>query len=308
MQSLPVCGDVGQDAAMDGSVSESSIYTMFPSVVRSRISVLTSLRSTARTIVSHGSGVGRRRYPFGYAGTTKEKESCSSVSTTDSSRATTPTLERDVGDDGKSSQDLSVVVLPQQETRSGVDWDIAMTGVRLWVSAKTQAEQGGDPVALRSMHIDAIRYMHMALPSELTPLEMQSLRASMSPQLVVQTQDTQASDARPEPNMLRQSVARTVCLLVAGLLFMLPVITTFLNRCFEFERQHHLTERLISGGLDFTSTLGERGIELRHLLVRFRNGWVGIACIDIGAWLIDGVIGGLQDGMDAVAQNRDKLS
>merc|ERR1711939_526986 len=58
----------------------------------------------------------------------------------------------------ESTQELSLRTLPQAETSTGIDWDVAATGIRLWVTAKTQAEQGGDRIALRSMHIDALRY------------------------------------------------------------------------------------------------------------------------------------------------------
>ncbi|KIW65975.1 hypothetical protein PV04_08188 [Phialophora macrospora] len=301
----------GTDTLPVRKISKSSIYTMIPSMVRSRIPVMTSLRHTARTIVLHGSRVrrgGGEGYGLSCIETTKEKESFSVASTTDSSRATTPTT-RPVSPEGRvPSQDLSLTNYPRPETRSGVDWDVAMTGIRLWATAKAQAEQGGDPLALRSMHIDALRYMHMALPSDLTPLEIQSLRASMSPQVIAQTAELGELHGPRQPNILRQSIAQAVCWLVAGLLLVLPMIMTLINRLLQFERQHQVTERVISNGFQVTSALGERGIELHQAIVRFKGGRVGGACFDLGSWILEGIVGGVNDGLDAVAQSRRRMS
>ena len=207
-----------------------------------------------------------------------------------------------------STQELSLKMLSQQETSSGVDWDVAATGVRLWITAKTQAEQGGDVNALRSMHIDALRYMHMALPENLTALEVDSLRASMSPRILYQSPLLPQIDRKSNPSLLRQGVARIVCWLVAGILLILPVIMAFLNRALQFERQHQLTEKVLANGLDLTSALGERSLELQKALSRFKDGRLGSACVDAGSWLIEGIVGGVNDGIDAVAQGRTRAS
>ncbi|EXJ67903.1 uncharacterized protein A1O5_09250 [Cladophialophora psammophila CBS 110553] len=291
-----------------GDLSRSTIYTMIPSVVRSKIPVLTSLRHTARTVVLHGTSARRRAYNLTCVESTKEKESYGFASTTNSSGSTTPTIRPDSPEGSVPSQDLTLRMLPSLEARSGVDWDVALTGVRLWVNAKTQAEQGGDPVALRSMHIDALRYMHMALPSDLTTLEIQNLRASMSPQLISQAENLPEYRAERQPNILRQGVAHAVCWLVAGLLLILPIVMTLLNRLLQFERDHQVTERVLANGIDLTSALGERGVELHQAIVRFKDGRVGGACVDLGSWFVEGIVGGVNDGLDAVAQNRRKAT
>ncbi|EXJ57353.1 hypothetical protein A1O7_07700 [Cladophialophora yegresii CBS 114405] len=294
-------GGMRTDTLPTRNVSKSTIYTMIPSMVRSRIPVLTSLRHTARTVVLRRGGEG---YALSCLETTKEKGSYSISSTTDSSRATTPTTRPESPEGSIPSQDLSLTNSPRPETRLGVDWDVALTGVRLWTSAKAQAEQGGDSLALRSMHVDALRYMHMALPQDLTPLEIQSLRASMAPQLISQAAEPGGLHFPRHPNILRQSIAQAVCWLIAGLLLVLPVIMTLLNRLLQFERQHQVTERVISNGVQVTSALGERGIELHQAIIRFKDGRVGGACFELGSWFVEGVVGGVNDGLDAVAQRR----
>ena len=158
------------------------------------------------------------------------------------------------------------------------------------------------------MHIDALRYMSMALPIDLTPLEIQTLRASMPRQLISQSNTSGEADVPRPPNLLRQSIAQAICWLFAGLLVILPIIMTLLNRLLQYERQHRLTERVIANGVQVTSNLGERGVEVHQALVRFRDGHVGGACVDLGSWAIEGIVGGVTDGLDAVAQGQRNLS
>ncbi|KIW10401.1 hypothetical protein PV08_11363 [Exophiala spinifera] len=297
-------------------MAHSTLYTMIPSAVRSRMPVLTSLRRSAKAVILHDSRT-RRPQPRALScpESFQEKErAIGFAATVPSSGASTPTTRPNTPEEhtSASSQELSLKVLSQQrqETSSGVDWDVAATGVRLWITAKTQAEQGGGDVnALRSMHIDALRYMHMALPENLTALEVESLRASMSPRILYQSSPMLPEiDGKSNPSLLRQGVARVVCWVIAGILLVLPVIMAFLNRALQFERQHQLTEKVLANGLDLTSALGERSLELQRALSRFKDGPLGSACADAGSWFIEGIVGGVNDGIDAVAQGRARAS
>jgi len=238
--------------------------------------------------------------------TPQEPESHGFAATVPPSGANTPLTRPSTPEGRLTTQEMSLPMLPQSGTRSDIDWDVAATGIRLWVTAKTQAEQGGDPIALRNMHIDALRYMHMALPRNLTPLEIDSLRASMSPPLLFQPADIQEMQRPRPPSVLRQGVARAVCWLVASVLLVLPVIMACLGRLLQFERQHQVTERVLTNGLDLTSTLGERGLDLQKAFARFKDGRLGGACAGAGSWFVEGIVGGVNDGLDAVAQSRRK--
>lgn len=270
--------------------------------------MLSSFRQRAKVSSLQRSNSRRKAYTLSCIEAAKANETYGFAATVPSSGASTPMIRPNTPEDLLSSQELSLKMLEQPEARTGVDWDIAATGIRLWVTAKTQAEQGGDLDALRSMHVDALRYMHMALPPTLTPLEVQSLRASMSPQLIYQPPPVQEIQAERPPSILRQGVARAVCWVIAGILLVLPFIMALLHRLLQFERQHQVTERVLINGLDLTSALGERGLELQKAFARFKDGRLGSACTGAGSWFVEGIIGGVNDGLDAVAQNRRKPS
>jgi len=287
-------------------ISQSTFYTMIPSLVRSRIPVLASLRQSAKAVTLQRATSRRKAYTLSSLETTQEQETHGFAATVPPSGVNTPLTRPSTPEARLTTQERRLPMLPQSGIRSDIDWDVAATGIRLWVTAKTQAEQGGDPVALRNMHIDALRYMHMALPPNLTPLEIESLRASMSPALIFQPSDIRDLQGQPPPSVLRQGVARAVCWLVASVLLVLPVIMACLGRILQFERQHQVTERVLTNGLDLTSSLGERGMELQKAFTRFKEGRLGGACAGAGSWFVEGIVGGVNDGLDAVAQSRRK--
>jgi len=76
----------------------------------------------------------------------------------------------------------------------------------------------------------------------------------------------------------------------------------------QFERQNQVTERVIANGVQVTSALGERGVELHQAVVRFKDGRVGGACVDLGSWFLEGIVGGVYDGLDAAAHSQRKAS
>jgi hypothetical protein len=288
-------------------VATSSIFTMIPSSVRSRIPIMTSIRASAKAaMLSRSLGSRRKAYTISNLDETKEGDSFGFASTAPNSGVSTPTIRPQTPEDGVRTPDLSLAMLSQSETQSGVNWDVAATGIRLWITAKAQAEQAGDSAALRSMHIDAMRYMHMALPQDLTPLEIECLRASMSPALFRTTSQghTQELPPRRSPSVLRKAVAQMVCWFFAIFLFIIPFFMNLLNRLLQFERQHQMTEKILSGSFDLGSCLGEPGSQLQRSFLRFKDSPLGESCVSAGVWVAEGFIGGVNDGMNAVAHGR----
>lgn len=248
----------------------------------------------------------RKAYTISSLDETKEEGSFGFATTAPNSEVSSPTIRPQTPEDGVRTPDLSLAMLSQPETQSGVNWDVAATGIRLWITARAQAEQSGDSAALRSMHIDAMRYMHMALPQDLTPLEVECLRASMSPALFRSMSQGQLQESSPRrsPSVLRRAVAQMVCWVFAIFLFVMPLFMNLLNRVLQFERQHQMTEKILSGSFDLGSCLGEPGSQLQRSFLRFKDSPLGESCVNAGAWVAEGLIGGVNDGMNAVAYGR----
>ncbi|RVX70850.1 hypothetical protein B0A52_06006 [Exophiala mesophila] len=303
---------VAPNQSMCTEVVRSSLFTMLPTAVRSRIPVLSSIRRSAKAVVFSGAHNARRKaYTISSLDSNQDMYSVGFASTVPNSELSTPTLRPQTPEESIRTSELSLTMLPQPMTESGVKWDVATTGIRLWTTAKQQAEQNGDSAALRSMHIDAVRYMHMALPSDLTPLEINSLRASMPVELLAFPESPSPRIERP-PTILRRSVAQLVCWALAIVLFVVPVVMAFLNRALQIalnvERRHQVTERLLSNSLDIVSAFGEQGSRLQQPMARFKDGPLGNAFLKIVNWFMEGVLGGVNDGIEAIAQRRPKAA
>ena len=284
---------------------------MIPSSVRSRIPVMTSLRASARAVVfSRSSATSQHAHSHPRLDDSKDLETYGFAATVPNSRDNTPMMRPQTPEEAIRTCDLSLTTLPQSDVQSSVNWDVSATGLRLWMAARAEAEQNGDTVAARSMLIDAMRYLNIALPSDLTALEVEYLRRSMSPLLFCdpsKDQSRQRSCQHGPPSVLRKLVAQVVCWFFALFTFVLPILMHVFNRIFQFERQHQVTEKLLSNSLDLGSLLGEPGSKLQLSMSRFRGSPIGGACVNAGAWFVDGLLGGVNDGMDTIAQGRTNV-
>jgi len=278
----------------------SSIYAMIPSIVRSRISVLSSRQRSERT-----STVCRPvpRAPL-IPDNERIQELDGSRSSAISSRSDSP--ER------SGSLDVSGFGANISDTRSGINWETSSTGVQLWLVARTQAanDVNANPALLRFMYIDAIRYMIMALPPDLSASELKFLNDSLPEQLRTQQAPVQGARIAQEPpprNLLRRSVSQTVLLLFATMTLLMPYLINLLNICLSYERRHHLSERLLANGMVLADNLGDLGLEARDAMVRFANSRTGAVLACASFWVVDGLVGGLTDGLLEVQKPAKKV-
>lgn len=194
-----------------------------------------------------------------------------------------------------SSNDSGGTVTPRNPDTSGINWAMAGAGVRLWLSGRQQLEEdrNADPAVMRSMHIDALKYMHAALPNDLTPAETDAIVCSL-PQGVRDElgyrQHLVSENRSLESSVLRKAVSDSVCSLMALLFFLLPFVMASFNRLLRYEREHQLSEKVLSNSVATVNAFGERGLDLKDS--RFGNALLGTA-----VWITDGVVGGVNDGL-----------
>lgn len=242
----------------------------------------------------------RRRY-MRRSHTTEHKQSDSRPSTSSSTEGELITYnawdaaEKSARTSRSSSNDSSGTVTPRGPDASGVNWAMAGAGVRLWLTGRQQLEddRNADPVVMRSMHIDALKYMHAALPNDLTPAETDTIVGSL-PRGVREElryrQHTMPEDKTAENNILRKTVSDSVCSLMAVLIFLLPFLMASFNKLLRYEREHQISEKMLSGGLATMNAFGERGLDLK-------DSRLGSAILGTGIWMMDGIVGGVNDGL-----------
>jgi hypothetical protein len=173
-----------------------------------------------------------------------------------------------------------------------MNWCAADVAVHLWMTARNQRPGVGSQ-AIRTMQIDAVKYMHMALPQDLTAAEIASLRETMPQDVLYQSAH---SENTAGPNNLRKAVAQIVAWAMAITFFVSPLLLTLLNGLLKYERDHHLAERILANGINTVNGMGEYGAQLQTSLVRLRDGPMGRALVGTTVYVAEGIGGGLVDG------------
>lgn len=270
--------------------SASTLILILPPLIRNRLPMLTSIR--------------RRYMRRSISSDIKEADSRpSSSSSTSSSSADgeiVPYNRWEVADKSakpsrSSSNTSSGTVTPRGPDASGVNWSMAGAGVRLWLTGRQQMEddRNTDPAVVRSMHIDALKYMHAALPNNLTPAETDAIVGSLPPSVRGELRYQQPVSSRTtsgENNVLRRAVSDSVCSLIAVVIFLLPFLMEMFNRLLRYEREHRVSEKMLSSGVATVNAFGERGLDLK-------DSRVGSAILETGIWVLDGIVGGVNDGL-----------
>jgi hypothetical protein len=271
---------------------------MLPRVVQSRIPVLTSLRQTATSTIMFRRPPGTSTADMASQQPEDALMLLDAASTATTSRSPSP-----------ESIDLitttSSPTLPTDLThnRSGVQWDVAAHGCRTWLTARTLAQRpDANPAQIRALHIDAVRYMNMSLPQDLTPAEVELMRQDIPAKLITTATSTnnniqQEPQIQPQTSTLRSGMAYVTCWVMAVSFFFIPIALTLLNKALVYERQHQLTERAFTNTLDLGTVLSVRGADLQRSFQRFRDGPVGGAVVNGSWWLAEGVAGGVIDGV-----------
>lgn len=265
--------------------SQSTLVLILPPIIRNRLPMLTSIRHRYM----------RRSH------TVEHKHSDPRPSSSYSADGELiPYSEWNIADKSartsrSSSNDSSGAVTPQGPDASGINWAMAGAGVRLWLSGRQQLEEdrNADPTVMRSMHIDALKYMHAALPNDLTSAETDTIVGSLPRGVrdeLGYRQHMLPENRIPESSVLRKAVSDSVCSLVAVLIFLLPFLMASFNRLLRYEREHQLSEKVLTNGVAAMNAFGERGLDLK-------DSRLGSAVLETAVWIMDGVVGGVNDGL-----------
>ena len=267
------------------TIPPASKYVSTPS----RIPVFSTLCRLARRSTSQEN---ESRQPRGEA-TLKEEYSDASQSTSSSASSGSVTPRSD----SPETLDLTPfgASTPPTYKTDAFKSSFAELSIRLWVMAKDPT-QYQDPLRCaqaRTMQIDAVRYMHMSLPSDLTPIEASAIRASLPPEIL---SDHIPAYNRAKPTVLRRVVAQTVALLLALVIFFVPLLTSTLNATLKYEREHRMTERLLVRAQHSVSNLGAYRAQVQLALLHFLDSPAGRRVIKSGSYVVEGIAGGIADG------------
>lgn len=183
-----------------------------------------------------------------------------------------------------------------------------MTAFNLLRSAGFEAQQpNSDSRLVRTLYINGLLYLLEALPEDLTSDEIRCIQNRL-PEPVKSTlpeADSRSQAGKPagrfsgqdQPSYLHRILATVIIygFLLAQLL--IPYVKRFLQNVYRYERHHRITERLIAAALETADSLGKGGASFGSALVSLSEGKVGAAVSSITAWWIEGIAGGVYEGV-----------
>lgn len=154
--------------------------------------------------------------------------------------------------------------------------------------------------------------MLRGLPKNLTEQELISLRAATPNVLIRSTlpvgqliprgdaqdvQDVQRTPQDYEPTVLHRVVSTTVFHFFMILSFLWPYMQVIVRNAYQYEQDHHVSKRFASQTWSTANAIGKRTVSTANMVCTWNDGHVGETLESLVTWWIQGVAGGLCEGM-----------
>jgi hypothetical protein len=153
----------------------------------------------------------------------------------------------------------------------------------------------------RQVYIHALTYLLRALPSDLTTEEQLSIRTSLPTNVVeplhFETNSSYNHTTISEPSLLHRLLASTIVQLFILLQFILPYVKYLLSAAYQYDREHKISEKVLSHSIETVDILGKTGLGLTSAIYDMGDGKVGQVITETAAWFVEGVTGGIHQGV-----------
>jgi hypothetical protein len=171
----------------------------------------------------------------------------------------------------------------------------------------------GIPSLTRQLYLHGALYLLRGLPDDLSNEEIVSLWAACRDHMcdiAVLEADKRASEKQLERTQNQSVVANgqakqppsTVHRLVSAVIlqmfllaqFLAPFVSHFLALAYRFERRHRISEHMLKSGIRTV----DQAVKIGDSVCRMNNGKVGNALQDFLIWWMNGVVSGIQEGLE----------
>ncbi|PLB48914.1 hypothetical protein P170DRAFT_464496 [Aspergillus steynii IBT 23096] len=197
------------------------------------------------------------------------------------------------------------------EAISGLRWNRVVPALGFLQNACYEAQQPTcDGRLVRSMYINALGYLLDAIPKDITSEESAKIRlnlpvkirASMPATADLAPCATCGSNQRTNTRQIHRSylhrlLAASILQLFIILHFLMPYIKIMIRKIYQFERSHHITERTIAATASAADSLTKNGLHLGFDILSMRDGQAGITVSNLLTWWVEGIAGGICEGV-----------
>lgn len=307
----------------------SMLYAMLPSAVQSRLPRLPSLR---KSVSIYAVAVSRKSRndaasrpstpPPGYTSATalSRSDMMDSRVVEMSEFYATQQLEHNLGASKTQSQPLEM-----SEVQSGIGWKFANQGISIASclgiiliylglnllglaieesAAISQEPSSGNAPFSRQLYVHSLTYLLRGLPSDLTPDEQMSVRVALPNGIVeplqvgsINTQTSSPQISPQPPSLLHKTLATTIVQIFVMLQFLIPYVKYLLASAYQYERTHRISEKILRGSMDAVDSVGKRSLTLTGAIYTMVDGKIGQLVQETGSWLVEGVTGGIHEGV-----------
>ncbi|KAK6591655.1 hypothetical protein H4I96_12211 [Botrytis cinerea] len=296
----------------------SMLYSMLPNIVQSRLPRIPSIR---KSVDIYGFVSGRKSESTLSGANTPGSISSSSTTTLINERSSISSdgetdsyfLDESHSSDEEFPQLLKngqLQAIEFFETNSGIAWKFANQGYNLLAlaleesSAISQNTRFSNTSLARQLYVHGLTYLLRALPSDLSTEEKISLQSAMPAEMVESLQEeshtgenSQDSNTGEPPSVLQKSIAAIIIQLFILFQFILPYLKHLLTSAYQYDRTHKISEKVLSRGIVTVDTIGKSGLAVTGAVYGMSDGKVGQAITDAVAWAVEGVTGGLHEGV-----------
>lgn len=166
-----------------------------------------------------------------------------------------------------------------------------------------------NPDFSRQLYIDAVSYLLRGLPQSLSKEETIRLQAAMPSEIIPprqridrvvvhdESRDHRVTRQEEDPTILHRMVAMVVLQMFLLLSFIWPYIRTGCRGAYQYEREHHISEKILNQSWTTANALSKNTMTVAKSVCSWNDGQVGAALEDVVFWWIHGVTGGLRDGV-----------
>jgi hypothetical protein len=165
------------------------------------------------------------------------------------------------------------------------------------------------PSFARQLYLHALTYLLRGLPTDLTTEEGLSVRSALPPGIVAplrlefdgvgmpsynSPKNGRQRTKQSRPSVLHRTLATAIINFFIIVQFILPYIKVLLRAAYEYERTHHISEKVLASSIETVDGLGKIGMRGGFAI------WGSGLALGVGEavnWIVEGVSGGIQEGL-----------
>lgn len=110
-------------------------------------------------------------------------------------------------------------------------------------------------------------------------------------------QDVHRTPQDYEPTVLHRVVSTVVFHFFMILSFLWPYLQVIVRNAYQYEQDHHVSKRFASQTWSTANAIGKRTVSTANMVCTWNDGQVGETLESLVTWWIQGVAGGLCEGM-----------